>query len=82
MMKEADTIVLTDLSNKISLPVGLDFSTHYQNGEEVKTLFLERTAEVQICLNCLDKMITGRIGILKDKKRIVLCNLSFLSSRG
>lgn len=62
MIKDADTLVLTDLENKVSLPVGLDYSKHSQTGEEVKTLLEKRIEEVQMCTGCIEhSQSTGQV---------------------
>jgi len=62
MIQDADTLVLTDLENLVSLPVGLDYSKHSQTGEEVKTLLEKRIEEVQICTGCIEQSkLTGQV---------------------
>lgn len=54
MIKDADTLVLTDLTNSVSLTIGLDYSPHIQRSEDVKNLVENRIQEAQICSGCLE----------------------------
>ncbi len=53
MVKDADTIVVTELTNTVSLPIGVDYTACAQSGQDVKALILERADEVQMYLQCL-----------------------------
>ena len=56
MIKDGDTIVVTDLTNRVSLPIGIDYSTHFQTGEEVKQLVQKRMEEIQMCYACIQQV--------------------------
>ena len=50
---EANAAVVTTLDNKLSLPIGTDFSPKGLNGNDIKNRVETRVKQLQICLHCL-----------------------------
>ena len=50
---EANALVVTALDNKLSLPVGNDYTSKKTNGDVVKKRIETRVKQLQICLHCL-----------------------------
>lgn len=50
---EANALVVTALDNKLSLPVGNDYTSKKTNGDTVKKRIETRVKQLQICLHCL-----------------------------
>ena len=50
---EANSAVVTTLDNKLSLPLGNDFSPKGLNGNDIQNRIDTRVKQLQICLHCL-----------------------------
>ena len=57
-IREANVSVLTSVDNKLTLPIGVDYSPAKGTGEAVLNFAEQRLKQVQVCFNCFAKIDT------------------------
>ena len=66
MVKDADTIILTDLTNKVSVPIGMDQSPIGLSGKDTKEIIEQTVTRAQTCQSCLEYVPSQNINLPHD----------------
>ena len=65
---KANALVITSLDNKLSLPVGNDYTAKKIDGNTVKLRVMRQARQLQICLNCLMTATQTEMSVIKESE--------------